>query len=73
MSTGNFGLKDQLLAMQWVQDNIAGFGGDPELVTLFGESSGAASVGYHQMSHYRYDILINLHHLFPLISLRSLF
>ena len=47
---GNFGLKDQKVAMQWIHDNIAAFGGDPELVTLFGESSGAASVGYHMMS-----------------------
>ena len=38
--------------MQWINDNIEAFGGDPELVTLFGESSGAASIGYHMMSHY---------------------
>ncbi len=36
--------------MEWVREHIAGFGGDPSLVTLFGESSGAASIGYHMMS-----------------------
>lgn len=44
---GNNGLKDQLFALQWVHNNIDLFGGDPEKVTLFGQSTGAASVGYH--------------------------
>ncbi|XP_070577218.1 cholinesterase-like isoform X2 [Ptychodera flava] len=47
---GNMGFIDQLTALQWVKDNIQYFGGDPDEVTLFGESAGAASVGFHLLS-----------------------
>ena len=48
--TGNYGLYDQLCAINWVRDNISSFGGDPDAITIMGQSAGAMSVQHHCFS-----------------------
>lgn len=48
-ATGNYGLWDQHMGIKWVHDNIDEFGGDPNRVTIFGESSGSASTVYQAL------------------------
>ncbi|XP_036185130.1 LOW QUALITY PROTEIN: bile salt-activated lipase-like [Myotis myotis] len=54
---GNYGLWDQHMAIAWVKRNIAAFGGDPDNITIFGESAGGASVSLQVLSPYNKGLI----------------
>nr|XP_003470795.1 bile salt-activated lipase [Cavia porcellus] len=54
---GNYGLRDQHMAIAWVKRNIAAFGGDPDNITIFGESAGGASVSLQTLSPYNKGLI----------------
>lgn len=57
---GNAGLKDQILALQWIKKNIKNFGGDPEKITILGQSAGSASIAYLLQAPQTKGILYNM-------------
>lgn len=50
LAPGNQGLKDMVLALKWVKENVGNFGGDPNNVTIFGKSAGGAAIHYLTIS-----------------------
>lgn len=55
-SPGNYGIWDQNLALAWVKNNIIAFGGNPNAITIFGQSAGGASVGLHLLAEQSRDL-----------------
>lgn len=56
---GNAGLKDQVMALKWVKENIENFGGNPKNITVFGQSTGGGSAHFHTISEASKDLFRN--------------
>jgi carboxylesterase type B len=67
------GVRDQNMALEWVHDNIGSFGGDPDNVTIFGQSAGAISVKFQAISPMSGTIDNPLFKRVGVVSGRSLF
>lgn len=58
---GNAGLKDQVMALEWVRDNIRAFGGDKNNVTICGQSAAGSCVNFHLISPLSRSKIFTLH------------
>lgn len=58
--SNNLGIQDQRLAIEWVNENIDKFGGDPSRITIFGQSAGAAAIDIYSYAYYKNPLVAGL-------------